>query len=238
MRQSHPLARIEIAQEGLPGELEVDEDLLDTVIPEINALYVRQGLQMVEAIGELLLDRLFDGDLEAFHTRGSRHQSLRALAQRSDLQLSYSQIWNCLAVLGQLRVLPRELGRALSMHHHKALLPVKDPDIKRSLAEKAVREELSYRALREEVKRACTATDAPKSGRPALPTWFKGLKRVRDALQEASSAKVGPKDFDRIDAREARALVHDIDAQITALQRLKNEVLAGAVDREHTPWDR
>jgi hypothetical protein len=215
----------------LPGEHSVDENLLDEVVPQINALYVQRGLQLAEAMGELLLARFFDGDLDVFRTRGRKHQSLRALAQRSDLHVSHAQLWNCLAVLEQLRELPPELGQALSMHHHKALLPVRDEATKHALAEKAVSEGLSYRQLQAEVQAARTGEDA-RRGRPRLPAWVKGLQRVLKALAETNEAEVGARDFDYFETRQARRLVGDIDAQITALQRLKNEVLAKAADLE------
>ena len=217
---------------ALPGEHVVDEELLGEVVSEINARYVRQGLKLAKSIGELLLDRFFGGDLGAFRNRGKRHLSLRALARRNDLQISYVQLWNCLSVLAQLRELPPQIGQSLSMHHHKALLPLRDASTKRALAERAVHDKLSYRQLQEEVRLARANNRVRRPGRPRLPRWVKGLRRIVETLGEVNGVRVDKHDFDYFDTHQARDLVEDLEAQIASLQRLKNDILANAADLE------
>jgi hypothetical protein len=221
-----------VSLDPLPGEDHVDEDLLDEVIPQINTLHIHRGLQMAVALGELLLGRFFEGDLDAYRTRGKSHQSLRALAHRADLEMSYAQLWSCLAVVEQLEVLPTQIGQALSMHHHKVLLPVRDPAAKQALAERAILEELSYRELQAEVQAVRAQESAPALGRPRTPAWVKGLQRLHKTLLETNPAQVAEQDFDHFEPKQARRLIADIDAQITAFQKLKNEILTAAADLE------
>ena len=121
-----------------PGEAALDANLLDEAVEHINSIYVGKGLELAVAVGELVLERFFDGDPAAFADRGRKHVSFRALAKRDDLRMSFSHVWKSVAVVVQMRALPEGARDALSFSHQVLLLPVKDEKKKASLARRAL----------------------------------------------------------------------------------------------------
>jgi len=101
------LVVVEPAQ--LPGFTELDSVLLDQAVAEINDIYVSKGLEMYFVVGEYVLSTFFGGNPETFHARWKGHATFRALGERDDLRLSYSALYNAVAVVDQRRLLPADL---------------------------------------------------------------------------------------------------------------------------------
>ena len=131
--------------EMLPGGTSVDDDILDRAVADLNAIYVTKGLETAVAIGEYVLDAFFDGDLTRARNTRKRHVSFRALGNRVDLLVSYSFISNALGVIEQIELLPGDVVGALTLTHHKLLLPVRDLGTKVKLARMAAAQELPTR---------------------------------------------------------------------------------------------
>jgi hypothetical protein len=102
-----------------------------------------------------------------------RHVTFRALAKREDLRVAYTTIWYSVAVLDQLRCLPADIATALPLSHHKLLVPVKDEELKRRLAERAVQQALPVREFSAVVKAELNANngDRPRRGARLCLTW-------------------------------------------------------------------
>ena len=211
----------------LRGEDDVDRTLLDDAVAEINRIHTAKGLELARAIGNYVLQAFFEDDLDAFGRAEKKHATFRALAQREDLQVSYATVWYSVAVLGQLRLLPENIGSALPMAHHKMLLPVKDPKTKVRLAKKAVEKHLTSREFAEEVKRAQAGEEKGSGGgRPRLPAFVKGLGRLKKAVAMAVSEEVEAETFARYEPERVQELVEELDAQIGTLQALRARVVA------------
>ncbi|TVQ96392.1 MAG: hypothetical protein EA398_15995 [Deltaproteobacteria bacterium] len=205
----------------LRGEAEVDEDLLRDAVSDINAIYAAKGLEMARALGNYVVETFFGGDLDRFHDRGRGHATFRALAGREDLQVAYTTIWYAVAVLDQLRQLPEDIAGALPLSHHKLLLPVRDAALKVELAERAVAERLSSRALAEVIRDARPRTSGPRVGRPPLPAFVKGLTRLRRAVEVATAEPVDEAALQALPEEERAAMRAEFDAHIEALQALR-----------------
>lgn len=209
----------------LPGEGAEDRKLVDEVTEHVNHIYVVKGLETAREIGEYLLHRFFDGDPAKFHERGRKHISFRKLAEREDLQPSYSFLWNACAVVEQFRLLPADLREALPFSHHKLLLPVKDEATKVKLAQRAVEKGLSKRALEAEIHKAKKReASTPRSGRRPLPFFVKALTRLAGVVKMATADEVTAKVFAAYAPEKTKSLLGDLDKQIASLQTLRHQV--------------
>jgi len=210
-----------LAVRPLPGEHDIATDRVDEVVVRLNRLYRDKGLETIRAVGELVLETFFGGDVDNFRTRGRAHVSFRKLAERKDLEMSYQFIWNSVAVLDQLRLLPATVANALPVSHHKLLLPIKDADLKLRLAEEAVGEGLGKRDFGERVKgvREATAPDI-KLGRPPLPAFARAATAIRHAGKLAKAAKVTSDCFAHFEHEDARKLLRQIEDDIKAFEKL------------------
>lgn len=189
------MTRSAAAVAALPRD-EPEAALLDEVVAQINHLYVIKGLELAVEVGEYLIDRIFDGDPEQFRDRGSKDASFRKLAARDDLKVSHAFLWSACAIVVQRDALPEDLRDALSVSHHRALLPLKDEASKVDLARRAVEEGLSKRELQAEVERVRAETGAvSRAGRPPLPAVVKGLNRVAAAVRAATDEAVDVSDL-------------------------------------------
>ena len=207
---------------ALPGERALESRIVDTAVSDLNQIYTLKGLETARAVGEYVLARFFGGDITQFRHRGVKHISFRTLADRDDLQFSYSFLWNSVAVVEQLRQMPKEIADALSLSHHKLLLPVRDPGLKLELAQRAVRDKLSKRDLEGEIARyrKRDIVGARRGRKPAHPL-AKGLAKIRKALHWTLEQSA----FDHLNElgpEESKRLSADLDHELDAIGHLLN----------------
>jgi hypothetical protein len=222
----------------LPGETTVRRDLIDSAVHQINRLYVTKGIEAARGIGEYVLRTFFDGKAQNFRKRGKKHVSLRKLAERDDLRVSYGFVWKCVAFVDQLKVLPSEVASALPVTHHTLLLPVHDEKIKVTLARKAVRENLSKRELAVEVRRIRKqkSNGGTPLGRPPTPPVVRVLSLLGRVAAEAER-HVAKVDLDHLDAERMRALIRDAEKHLvtmhTLVERLRRYIDDAPADLGH-----
>lgn len=213
-----------IVKATLPGQAEVNSKLLDEAVEDLNRLYRTKGLETARAVGEYVLETFFEGDVDNFRTAGTKHVSFRNLAKREDLQLSYLFIWNSVAVVDQLRLLPEKIAEALPLSHHKLLLPVKDEKKKVQLAEAAVNQKLSKRAF---VKSVREVRDAQKSesnvGRPTTPGFAKAVTALKKVVKTASEDITDEKIIG-FGVDKAKKALATLEGHIGALQEVAEEL--------------
>jgi len=206
-----PLALIGDSPEG-----HVAADRPDSLVLAVNSIARGEGLAAALELAELLLDAFFDGEPSAWRDEGGTHAGFRALLRDPALEPSTSTIWYALGVWEQYHALPREFADALSLAHHRALLPVRDAARKLTLAKAATRQGWSKRRLEKEVR---ALPDEPARGRPRTPGFVRAAARVREGLAEAIAAPF-PDEVRRLGAREARRAVKALRDDIQALTEL------------------
>lgn len=216
----------------LPGESEVDDTLIATVLDELDTLSHGQGLETALAIADRVLARFFGGDVTRFRSRSSQHQSFRALQSDEALPLSRSALWYALAVRDQYEHLPAEVAEQLSLAHHKVLLRVKSRRLKVELARKSVDEGLSKRDLERHLRRRYSKDQVRGRGRPRLPAVVKGLRKVEQATDLATSEPISGALLRRLDRGGISDLLTSLDENIEALEELgeKLRALASKLD--------
>ncbi len=210
----------------LPGARRVDAALLDAVVADVNRITTTSGLEHARAVAEVVVGRLGGGDLDAFQAAASEHATWRALASRTDLAVSHSFLWSCVAVLEQLRELPPEIGMALPVSHHKRLLTVKDDDVKLALATRAVEEGMTVQELEAAV--AATRPDGAKGeGRKPLPPFAKAIRGLPRLFEGVKASDVTPRAIAKLGADEVEDLVAILDSQLATLHALRDALAAG-----------
>jgi hypothetical protein len=217
---------------GLPGEAEVDSALISKAVFEINRFYSAQGLETARAIGQYVIDTFFGGSLEVFHKRDGGHLSFRALAKHDDLRVSYSWLHNAVAVVEQWDLLPEDIRSALPFTHQKLLLPVKDTEVKVRLAREVVEKDMAKEALAKKIQKLRAKEEGTKAGRPVLPTFVKGLTKLRKAIEEATSDTVTVEAFSKYTPKQARDLLEDVGQELKSLQEMFDRVRAVADEYE------
>jgi hypothetical protein len=218
----------------LPGETTVRSDLVDQAVREINRIYVGKGLEAARGIGEFVLRTFFDNSMDTFRAKGKNHVSFRKLVEREDLRVSHVHLWHCVALIDQLKTLPTDLANALPVSHHKVLLPVHDEKAKVVLARKAVRENLSKRALETEVRRLRPKNgDGTRRGRPPTPAAIKAVALiVRAELQLKQAGAESGRDLND-------ATILKIAAALAAAERRLTDMLSAVhllrrqLEKEH-----
>lgn len=196
------------------------------MVSDLNRIYTRSTLETSCRIGEYLIAEVFDGDVEAVHERGRGDATFRELASREDLVPSHAYLWYSVAVTAQLPLLPRDIGEALPLSHHKLLLPVKDLPVKRMLARRAVERRMNKRDLAEEIKKLRQGRDGGKRrGRPPIPALVKGVRDANRALDQARAgvdADLGP---DGLDADRIAEVLDGVEEMIGKLDELQRGLL-------------
>ena len=206
----------------LPGERTLESQIVDTAVSDLNQIYTLKGLETACAVGEYILARFFGGDITQFRHKGDEHISFRTLAERDDLQFSRSFLWYSVAVVEQLNQMPKEVADALSLSHHRLLLPVRDPALKLELAQRAVREKLCKRELEREI--ACSRrsdTHGARRGRKPAHPLAKGLTKIRKALHWTLDQRAFDH-LDKLSPEENERLCEALNQEFDAIRHLLN----------------
>ncbi len=190
----------------------------DRVVHEINRIVTQKGLETARLLGSYLLATFFDDDPALLHSRSPKVASFRKLAERDDLQCTFTFLWKSVAVVEQLRLLPGEVAEALPITHHRLLLPVKDPEAKVALAREAVSVRLSARDLEARVRSAKDLERrGEKRGRKPTPQHVLAATRFGRVLAQLTEEAL-PDDFlRRLDEDDRQALRERLDATLARL---------------------
>ena len=210
---------------GLPGQAAADLELVAEVATKVRNAYREGGLATLIAVGKIVIDGMFNGDLEQFKTGAKTHESFRALSKRSDIGMSSTQLWYSVAVLENVRLIGDDESQRLATSHHRLLTHVTDKDSRKKIARKAIEQNLTVRELEAEIRQThVREPDAPKLGRPALPIavrQFGELERqVRalNLLDKDAIACVDKGEIPRLIER-VRATQDQVDAWLVGLAR-------------------
>ncbi len=124
----------------------------------------------------------------------------------------------------------------MPLTHHKLLLSVRNQDAKVQLAQKAVAQELSSREFGKVVAQVRIANaETPRGGRPRLPAFVKGLTRLRQAIDVATSESINRETFATYKPAKARSLAEELDSHIATLTKIKENILTVVDEIERAP---
>jgi hypothetical protein len=161
----------------------LDAPRLDRVLGELRAIERQSGIERTLAIGRLILDDFFAGKPELWRDRRrGKHHSIRRLAEMPECPYSKSTLNEAIGVYVASLLLPcvRTFGHVGMSHVASVLtLPVAEQQV---MLERAERERLSVRELREHVVNA-RRTAGERRGRPTLGDFAKTVSAVESEVR-------------------------------------------------------
>lgn len=152
-----------------------DDSIIEATVRDLREMQRRGGLEMANAVGQLIIDRLYGGNLSAWRSRGPKDTSFRKLAARDDVPMSHSALCQSVAVyeLSQrLEISPQNIGIS-----HLRLLVGLPEEAQRRLAVEADHNGWPVTRMESEVRRIRTRSSS--GGRPALPGFVKTIHSLR-----------------------------------------------------------
>lgn len=190
-------------------------DLVDDTVRRINQMHDQAGLALAIAVGRLVVERFFAGDMDRVRSRDpSKDMSLRKLANHPDLRVSATQLYRCIAVselCARLGVSPGE--HRLGVSHLREVLGLPSP-VQRQLIDAAIQHGWSRRQIAAEV-REYRRGSADGRGRPALPPLVKAIHAWEKYVDESNpdyTPPISDSVLSRVDESERERLLRTVRA--------------------------
>jgi hypothetical protein len=194
------------ASAALPGQVEEDATLVETVALAVRQAYKEGGLATLLNVGNIVLEAMFGGSIDEFKTAEKSHASFRALAKHGDIGISASNLWYAVALHENVRLLGDDANK-LASSQHRLLAHVSDQKQRAKFAHKAIAQGLTVRQLNELIQASNVRDpEKPKRGRPTLAPAVKRvreLQRLAEQLKEITPEALAGVEFD--DIAELRA---------------------------------
>ena len=148
---------------------------VDDIVRELRELYCVAGLRLMTSVGKVVMERVFGGSVERWHSRGRKDSSFRKLAWHPQLPFSRPTLARAVGiyVLSLRRPDLLELPH-LGTSQARELVGLKS-DIQDHLICQTVEHRWSVERLREEVHRLCLRR--PRRRPEAQPPAFASLLR-------------------------------------------------------------
>jgi hypothetical protein len=145
------------------GEAE-DSSLVEAVVLQLNTPCKNATFDFAMAVGKLIVDTIYSGDLDSWRDRGHKCASFRKLARHPDLPMSPSALYRSVAIYELTRRLGAAPWKNISTSHLRLVLPL-PRDRQLELIQHAEANRWSVQRLREEIfTHALHSTNAKARG--------------------------------------------------------------------------
>ncbi len=211
-----------------------DERLVSEAAKHIKATLEATLTRGLIDVGTYLFEKFFDGDEERVRSHNPlKNASLNLLAEKCgtpDLPVSRSWLSSAVNVAVMCKALPGSSGqsyRQLPSSHQTALLPLREPKLVEEMAERAVKNEMPVRKLRELVQKKVVSKREDRRGRPSKSVILKALDRslkvftLESGRKSFTKAQVAELDVDETKAarEKAQELMERLKALLAELPR-------------------
>jgi hypothetical protein len=207
------------------------DQLTDRMVSEINALCKTATLQFALSVGDLVIQRLYLGDMDRWRSRDpTKKMSLRKIARHPSLAMSPAMLYGCIAIYELCERLDIKTWRHISTSHMRLALPLKHEEQAR-LLRLAESDRWSVRRLEEEVAaltRGCMPEQ--KGGRSRLSPLRKSIGRLSNSVAALEDALHGLEDPTEPSPDSVRAAM-DVLQRATGLLAVAERRLAQAEQR-------
>lgn len=206
----------------------VSEEVIDAVVSELNGLARVHGLELTLAIGRVVVEHVYKGDMKLFRARHEKDASLRKLAERADagsLHVSAAGLYRAIAIFELTERLGVSSWKHLGVSHLRAVLGLSFPKQQKLLAT-AEDQAWTCDELEAAAKAARTkAGGTPRGRRPSLP-FVKSIGRMEKLLIAPEEAFAGLDRVDTLAETEATRLYQAVTGM-----KIKCEELQAALAR-------
>jgi hypothetical protein len=197
---------------------------IDIVVAQIKRLMRTASLEFALRVGAVIIHQFYDGDADAWRSRGPKIASFRRLAQHPDLPLSAGALYRCVALFELCeRLNAPSRWEHLGASHLRLVLGL-PPSAQERILKAANSNRWTVKVLQLEVlkERAARVT---LGGRRAEPVLTRSLRRVQRCLEEHSSLVDQADLISTLEAQRCKALIDDARR---CLERLADSISAKA----------
>lgn len=151
------------------------------LVRDLRKLYYVKGIELMLRVGELILERLYEGDVTKWKSRCRKDFSFRKLQQHPDLPFKASMLSRAVSMY----VLSRRRADLLALQnvsqtHLQEVLNL-DPGLQDTLLSRVEQEKWSVQRLRAEVVQTLPTTR--RAGRPRSPAFTKHLRHLKNIVE-------------------------------------------------------
>jgi hypothetical protein len=209
---------------------EPDDGEIEALVDQIRGLKRDAAFLFVTAVGRLVVDRFYDGDVSRCRQDRGRAPGYRKLAERlkaeRGLGLDHTALARAVGVYGLVSATQAvATSQHLKVGHYVAVLGLPVTTAERLLT-MADAEKWSVAELRNRVGRN---RDTPRRGRrPQLP-FVRGIQRLRSLLDQKDVLLVGTERAAELPPEQADALLDTLEAFSAEVERLKAAIRARGV---------
>jgi hypothetical protein len=150
------------------------------LVRDLRAIYFVTGIELMLRVGELILERLYGGDVARWKSRERKDVSFRKLEQHPDLPFKAAMLSRAVSIYVLSRRRP-DLPRLenVSQTHLQEILNL-DSQVQDRLLAHVQEEKWSVQRLRAEV--GALSNETPRAGRPREPAFSKQLRNLRSIV--------------------------------------------------------
>jgi hypothetical protein len=195
---------------------------LDSLVMEIATIRPRAALQTMLEVGRIVVDRLFDGNIEAMRNSRGPGRTLRKLAGHPHLPLSPVALWRALGIYQLAARFPELLSAPqLTASHFRAVLGL-PPETQYALLRTADRESMTTAELERRVTTHRARYRRATSHKAAFDRLMRELRRVGVELDRHESLDLA-----------SDAAASDIEEAVSELRRVQTglEELVNALEK-------
>lgn len=210
---------------NVDGDAHIGEKI-DIVVAQLKRLMRMASLELALRVGAVIIHHFYDGDTDAWRSRGPKTASFRRLARHPELPLSAGSLYRCVALFELCERLnaPSRWERLGASHLRLVIgLPhdVQERLLKTANSERWTVKVLQQHALEERGSRSTFG------GRRAEPVLTRSLRRVQRCLEEHSSLVDQADLISALDAQRCTTLIEDARR---CLERLADNISRKACD--------
>src|SRR5688572_10008868 len=155
------------------------------LVRDLRQLYYVKGIELMLRVGELILERLYEGDEAKWKSRCRKDYSFRKLQQHPDLPFKAPMLSRAVSMY----VLSRRRADLLALQnvsqtHLQEVLNL-DPALQDTLLSRVEQEKWSVQRLRAEVAEALptVTTTTRRPGRPRSPAFQRHLRNLKNIVE-------------------------------------------------------
>lgn len=177
----------------------IHEETTDLFVRKLRGVCSRATLEFAIQVGKLVIDTFYGGNVAHYRARSGNHPSLRSLAGRSDLPVSLSHLYRCVAIYAASYDLPDfSTWKHLGASHVRTVLDLPHEEQRRLLSF-AESEAWTVQRLEHEA-RPLRKGSPSKPGRPPLSEKLRRLSNIKRWLEDCPDP-VGTIDSGDVDER-------------------------------------
>lgn len=199
-------------EDSLVERAEESSEQIEEVVQQLNGICRNSQLEFALRVGSVIIHHFYDGDMDAWRSRGPKLNSFRRLAAHPDLALSAGTLCRCVAIFemcDRLRAASR--WRRLGASHLRIVIGL-PPDKQESLLNSANEERWTVQML--QAKAQGLRADRARGGRRAQSALGKQLRMLDRCLHGWDLV------LDSVSSHE----LEELERSMQLLERMKTSV--------------